>query len=81
MRASTRRGHVLADAAHLALLQHAQQFRLRAPRQLHGLVEEQRALIGLLEQAGPLGECAGERAARVPEQLRFEQVFGAAPRS
>jgi hypothetical protein len=60
----------------LAFLQRAQQLRLRARRQLAGFVEEQRALIRLLEQAGPLADGAGERALRVAEELGFEQLVG-----
>ena len=67
---------VLADAPHLAVLQHAQQLGLRARRQLPDFVEEQRAAIRLLEQPGPLGRRAGERAARVAEQLRLDQLVG-----
>ena len=44
---------VLADPAHFALLQHAQQLGLGARRQLADLVEEQRAAVRLLEQARP----------------------------
>ena len=40
-----------ADAADLALLERAQQLRLEIERQLAELVEEQRAAVGLLEQA------------------------------
>ena len=41
-----------ADAPDLALLQRAQQLRLQLERQLADLVEEQRAAVGGLEQAG-----------------------------
>ena len=53
---------VLADAPHFALLQHAQQLGLRARRQLADFVEEERAAVGLLEQAGALADGARERA-------------------
>ncbi len=43
-----------ADALELALLQHAQQLRLRLGRQLADLVEEQRAAVGQLEAATAL---------------------------
>ena len=68
--------HVLADAPDLAVLQHAQQLGLRARRQLADLVEEQRAAVRLLEEPGALAHRAGERAARVAEELRLEQVVG-----
>ena len=68
--------HVLADPADFAFLQHAQQLGLRARRELADLVEKQRAAVRFLEQAGALAHRAGERAARVAEELRFEQVVG-----
>ena len=43
-----------ADALELALLQHAQQLRLRLERQLADLVEEQRAAVGELEAPAAL---------------------------
>ena len=68
--------HVLADAPHFPILQHAQQLGLRARRQLADLVEEHRAAIGFLEEPGALADRPGERAARVAEELRLEQVVG-----
>src|SRR5450432_171229 len=65
-----------ADAAELALLQHAQQLALHARRHLADLVEEQRAAVGDLEQAARVALGARERAAPVPEQRRFEQRLG-----
>ena len=41
----------LADAAHLAAIEHAQQLRLEVERELADLVEEQRAAVGGLDQA------------------------------
>ena len=52
----------VADALERALLQHAQQLGLQLERDLGDLVEEQRALAGELEPAGPVGDRAGERA-------------------
>ncbi len=66
-------GPLAADAADLALLQHAQQLALHAGRHLADLVEEQRAAVGDLEQAARVVLGAGEGAARVAEQRRFEQ--------
>ena len=40
------------------------------------LVEEQRALVRLLEPALPIADRAGERAAHMAEQLGFEQRLG-----
>src|SRR5262249_18390077 len=63
-----------ADALHHAVLQHAQQLRLERERGLADLVEEQRASVGELELAFALGDRAGERAARVAEQLALQQL-------
>jgi hypothetical protein len=52
----------------------AQQLGLRAAGQLAHLVEEQRSAIGFLEQPGALGHRARERAARVSEELRFDEL-------
>jgi hypothetical protein len=41
---------VLTDAAHLAFLQHPQQFHLHGRRHIADLVEEQRATVGSLEE-------------------------------
>ena len=68
--------HVLADAPHFPILQHAKQLGLRARRQLAHFVEEDRAAIGFLEEPRALADRAGERAARVAEELRLEQVVG-----
>ena len=44
-----------ADAVELAFREHAQQPRLQRERHVADLVEEQRAAVGLLEAAAPLG--------------------------
>src|SRR5690606_1006727 len=62
-----------ADAHELALLEHAQQLRLRSARHLADLVEEERAAVGELEEAFALADRAGERALLVAEQLGLEQ--------
>ena len=51
-----------ADALVFAVFQHAQQFRLQLQRQLADFVEEQRAVLGVLEIARARGRGAGERA-------------------
>ena len=66
--------HVLADAAQLAFLDDAQHLRLRPRRQLANLVEKERAAVRFFEHAGALGRRAGERAARVAEQLGLDEV-------
>ena len=52
----------VAEAAHLALLQDAQELDLQAERQLANLVEEQRAARGLFEQPLAIAIGVGERA-------------------
>ena len=69
-------GPPVADAADLALLQHAQQLRLERQRQLADLVEQQRAAVRLLEQARPVSRGARERPLHVAEQLGLEQRVG-----
>ena len=59
----------VADALELALLQHAQQLRLQRRAHRPDFVEEERALVRLLEPALPVGDRAGERAAHVAEEL------------
>ncbi len=69
-------GEVLTDAPHLAFLDHPEELRLRAGCEFAHLVEEQRALVSLFEQALALADRPGERAARVTEQLRLDQFIG-----
>ena len=63
-----------ADGGVFALLQHAQQARLRLHRHVADLVEEQRAALGLLEAAGGAGVGAGEGAALMAEQFGLNEV-------
>src|SRR5438874_12014584 len=65
-----------ADAPHDAVLNYAQQLRLRRFGHLEQLVQEERAAVGRLEQAGFIADRAGERAFAVAEHLRFQQRFG-----
>ena len=65
-----------AEPAELPLLQHAQQLHLHHRRHLADFVEEQRALLGRLDQPLLVRAGAGERALHVAEQLRFEQRLG-----
>ena len=74
-------GAHLADRPHLALLERAQELRLQIERQLADLVEEQRAAVGLLDEAALGVERAGEGAAHVAEQLRADRARAAARRS
>ncbi len=75
-RTSTFRVVERADAADLALLEHAQEPELHRRRHLADLVEEDRAAVRLLEEALALAGGAGEGAARVAEQLGLEQRLG-----
>ena len=65
-----------ADRRVLALLQHAQQPRLRLHRHVADLVEKQRAAFGLLEAADMAVLRAGEGALLVAEQLGLDEVLG-----
>ena len=74
-------GAVSADAFDLALFQHAQQLGLHGERHVADLIEEQRAVVGLLELAQVTGRRAGERSLFVAEQLRSRSARPEPPRS
>jgi len=57
-------------------LQRAEELRLHVERHLADLVEEQRALVRLHEEAGALGLGIGERALGVAEKLALEKRVG-----
>src|SRR5437867_2030926 len=65
-----------ADAPHHALLEHAQQLGLEVGRHLGDLVEQERALVRLLEQPHLLHRRARERALGVAEELRLDEILG-----
>ncbi len=65
-----------AESLKLALLQHAQQLGLQTERHVADFVQEDGAVIGLLETADAVADGAGKRALHVPEELGFEQSFG-----
>src|SRR5439155_26988741 len=65
-----------ADGTDLMLLEDAQQLRLQRGRDVAGLVEEDRTAVGLREEAGCVGDGAGEGAADVPEELALEELLG-----
>ena len=69
-------GLAVADAEDDALLQRAEELHLEVQRQLADLVEEERALVGRLELAGPRRDRAGEGALHVAEELALDQVLG-----
>ena len=64
-----------ADAAIMAVFQHAQQLGLKRRRHLGHLVDEERAAFGYLKQADLGRHGPGERALLVAEQLAFQQCL------
>jgi len=64
-----------SDALHFPVLQHAQQLGLHGGRQFADFVEEDRAAVGGFEEARLVIGGTGERAARMTEELAFEQCF------
>jgi hypothetical protein len=63
-----------ADGDESALLEDAEELDLEGGAHLADLVEEERAAVGEVEEAGLVGRGAGEGAADVPEELALEQV-------
>ena len=63
-----------ADRQELALLEDAQELRLRLDRHGADLVEEDRPPVGGLEESLLVRYGPGERAADVPEKVRLEEV-------
>ena len=66
---------LVAETAHLPLLQNAQQLRLKVDGHLGDLVEEQGAACGGLDQTAPVAVGPGEGPAAVAEQLRLDQLL------
>ncbi len=64
------------DALHLALLEHAQEFRLQVELELAELVQEHGAAVGHLEDALARGGGAGEGALLVAEEFALDEVLG-----
>jgi hypothetical protein len=60
------------------LSRHAQELGLHLVGHVADLVEEQRAAVGVLEAAGPIGAGVGERAADVAEELVLQDRRGEA---
>ena len=71
-----RDGFLAAEPLQAALLQHAHELDLRAGRHVADLIEEDGAVVGLLEAADAPVFGAGKGAAFVAEQLAFEQGLG-----
>src|SRR5262249_54175582 len=65
-----------ADGSHLLLLQDAEQLHLHRRRHVADLVEEERAAVGLDEEARLVAERSSERTAHVAEELALEQRLG-----
>jgi hypothetical protein len=65
-----------ADAAHLAVVERAQQLGLDLERHLAELVQEERAAVCGFDQTFTSGRRSGEGAAFVPEELALEQRLG-----
>ena len=76
MRTSTGTSCVPPTGRTVALLERAQELGLQRERHLADLVEEERAAVGLLEEARRALLGVGERAAHVAEQLALEQRLG-----
>ena len=71
-----RNGGAPADAFDDLFLQETQQLDLERVRQVADFVEEEGAFVGGLDFSNCLLDGAGEGAAFVAEELRFQQVFG-----
>src|SRR5688500_3711842 len=69
-------GMLSADATELASFDHAEQLRLQGDVEIADFVDEERPSVRLLEHAGTRRDCAGERAALVAEELRFDERRG-----
>ena len=65
-----------ADALEFAGLEHAQQLRLLAERNVGDLVEEERAAVGEFEATDAVGARVGEGALDVAEELALEGALG-----
>src|SRR5688572_4692528 len=66
----------LPHAPDFLLLHRAEQLGLGARRQVSHLVEKQRTAIGLFNQSRAIVNGPAERSARVPKELRLEEVIG-----
>ena len=64
------------ERSHLVLLQHAQELGLQRQRELADLVEEDRAVVRLHEQAVLVDPCIRERTLLVPEELALDEPLG-----
>ena len=69
----------VTDPLELALLENAEELHLELGGRGIDLVEEDRAGVGRLEAAGPVGDRPGERSADMPKQLALEEALGEGP--
>jgi hypothetical protein len=69
----------LAERLDLLPLEEAKELRLEIERDFADFVEQQRAAGRAADDAGELGDGAGERASTAAEQLAVEQLFADTP--
>jgi hypothetical protein len=62
-----------SDATKLRTLDRSEQLRLQRELEVADLVDEERSLMGLLEDALSLSDSSGEGAAFVPEELALDE--------
>ena len=67
---------VFSDSPHFPILQHAQEFGLRACGQLANFVEKQRPAVSVFKQSRPLSYGPGKRASRVAEEFCLDEFVG-----
>ena len=72
---------VAAEPNDLAILQHAEQFRLHGARHVADLIHEERSAIRVFESAFALGLRAGEGALRRGQTAHLQECFRSALRS
>jgi len=63
----------VAEAADLPFLEKTEKLRLQWKGELPDLVEEERSVAGLLDQAGPVGSRLGEGSPAMTEELALEK--------
>jgi hypothetical protein len=64
------------ERSHQSILNHAKQPYLSGRRQLGDFVQEEGALVRLLERAGACVDGPSKRPSAVSEQLRIDEAFG-----
>src|SRR2546430_2292202 len=65
---------IRADPANLTFLQSSQQLHLKRQTCFGDLIQENRAVIGLLPQSSAVRSCAGERATYMTEEFRLNKL-------